>query len=98
MPCPATAITSAAVSVPLTVPLPCGHCGGTGTVAGGLPLVLHRNRTTPPLRLGRPKWICAWITAVPRSRYVSVYAIDCSSLLTFAKNVPLPVELRVDGV
>src|SRR5437762_1129718 len=87
-------MTSAAVSVPVTVPALSGQCCGVGTPAGGVPLV-HRNSATPPLSAGRPKWMCACVESLGRSLKVSVYEMIVSSLLTLATKVPVPVELMV---
>jgi hypothetical protein len=59
---------SAAVSVPVTVPPRTGQAGGLGTLAGGVPVLLHRNSTIMPVSAGRPKWMCAWVTSDVKPR------------------------------
>src|SRR5262245_54773574 len=90
IPCPVGPTTSAAVIVPVTVPLGVGHTG--------LPPPPQRNTATPPLVDRLPKWMWATVAAASRPVYESVYSIVPVLSSMLAKNEPVATEETAAGV
>src|SRR5882724_1712214 len=84
IPWPVGPTTSAAVTVPVTVPPVVGQ--------GGLPPPPQRKKLTPPLAPRWPRWTCAKSVLAPSSaEYSSSYDRVVPAVSSCARNSPVPV-------